>query len=239
LVLSSLAVVDGLLRVETPSGPVWRRYNEDGYGEHTDGRGFDGTGRGRPWPLLTGERGHYELLAGNDVRPYLRAMVAMAGRNGMLPEQVWDASPIPGKRLYAGRPTGSAMPLAWAHAEFVKLLLSSQLGRSFDCPRAAFERYGDRDKVPGRSVWSERAPSKDFFAGSDLRVNLGFAARIRWRSQGHDRWHETATAASLPGVHSAVLPTHGVPEGTRVELVWAPGDTGGESARHEVLARGG
>lgn len=239
LVLSSLAVVDGLLRVETPSGPVWRRYNEDGYGEHTDGRGFDGTGRGRPWPLLTGERGHYELLAGNDVRPYLRAMVAMAGRNGMLPEQVWDASPIPGKRLYAGRPTGSAMPLAWAHAEFVKLLLSSQLGRSFDCPRAAFERYGDRDKVPGRSVWSERAPSKDFFAGSDLRVNLGFAARIGWRSQGHDRWHETATAASLPGVHSAVLPTHGVPEGTRVELVWAPGDTGGESARHEVLARGG
>ena len=58
-----LTVVDALLKVDTPKGPVWHRYNGDGYGEHDDGRPFDGTGRGRGWPLLTGERGHYELCA--------------------------------------------------------------------------------------------------------------------------------------------------------------------------------
>ena len=58
-----MKVADALLKVDTPSGPCWHRYNDDGYGEHDDGSAFDGTGRGRPWPLLTGERGHYELCA--------------------------------------------------------------------------------------------------------------------------------------------------------------------------------
>ncbi len=73
-ILSTLAVCDALLRTETPIGPVWHRYNGDGYGEHEDGRPFDGTGIGRGWPLLVGERGHYELAAGRDPRPYLEAM---------------------------------------------------------------------------------------------------------------------------------------------------------------------
>jgi hypothetical protein len=73
----------------TATGPVWHRYNGDGYGEHADGREFDGTGIGRAWPLLTGERGHYELLAGNDPQPFLRAMSAMAGsaRASIAPER--------------------------------------------------------------------------------------------------------------------------------------------------------
>ena len=64
----TLKIVDELLRTDTPNGPVWHRYNGDGYGEHDDGSAFDGTGRGRGWPLLTGERGHYALLAGEDPR---------------------------------------------------------------------------------------------------------------------------------------------------------------------------
>src|SRR4029077_1527759 len=60
-ILSSLVVADALLRSETPNGPVWHRYNGDGYGEHADGRAYDGAGIGRGWPLLAGERGHYEL----------------------------------------------------------------------------------------------------------------------------------------------------------------------------------
>ena len=59
-------VIDALLKVETPSGPTWHRYNDDGYGEHEDGSPFDGTGIGRGWPLLTGERAHYELAARSD-----------------------------------------------------------------------------------------------------------------------------------------------------------------------------
>ena len=52
-------VVDALLKVDTPAGPMWHRYNDDGYGEHEDGAPFDGTGIGRVWPLLTGERAHF------------------------------------------------------------------------------------------------------------------------------------------------------------------------------------
>ena len=78
LILNSLKVADALLKTDTPCGPVWHRYNGDGYGEHDDGSPYDGTGRGRGWPLLTGERGHYELAAGRDPLPFLEAMTAMA-----------------------------------------------------------------------------------------------------------------------------------------------------------------
>ena len=94
LILATVKVADALLKVDTPAGPCWHRYNEDGYGEHDDGSAYDGTGRGRAWPLLTGERGHYELCAGRDPLPYLEAMTRMASAGGMLPEQVWDAAPI-------------------------------------------------------------------------------------------------------------------------------------------------
>ncbi len=63
-ILDTITVIDALLKVDTPYGPAWHRYNDDGYGEHEDGAPFDGTGVGRAWPLLTGERAHYELAAG-------------------------------------------------------------------------------------------------------------------------------------------------------------------------------
>jgi glucoamylase len=48
----TVKVVDALLKVETPSGLTWHRYNDDGYGEHEDGAPFDGTGIGRGWPAF-------------------------------------------------------------------------------------------------------------------------------------------------------------------------------------------
>ena len=63
-ILNTINVIDAILRVKLPQGPCWFRYNEDGYGEHADGSPFDGTGIGRPWPLLAGERAHYELAGG-------------------------------------------------------------------------------------------------------------------------------------------------------------------------------
>jgi glucoamylase len=102
LIVASIKVADALLKVQTPSGACWHRYNEDGYGEHDDGSAYDGTGRGRAWPLLCGERGHYELCAGRDPLPYLQAMARMVSAGGMLPEQIWDAAPIPARGLMAG-----------------------------------------------------------------------------------------------------------------------------------------
>ena len=97
-------VIDALLKVETPSGPAWHRYNDDGYGEHEDGAPFDGTGIGRGWPLLTGERAHYELAAGRVeiAKKLLVAMESFANEGGLISEQVWDSPDIP-MSLYTSR----------------------------------------------------------------------------------------------------------------------------------------
>jgi glucoamylase len=124
VIVDSLKVVDAVLKVDTPFGPCWRRYNHDGYGQREDGGPFVGWGRGRAWPPLTGERGHYELAAGHDAKPFVRAMEGLASSTGLLPEQSWDGPDQPQVYMYRGRPTGSAMPLMWAHAEYIKLLRS-------------------------------------------------------------------------------------------------------------------
>jgi glucoamylase len=220
LILGSIKVADALLKTDTPAGPVWHRYNGDGYGEHHDGRAFDGTGRGRGWPLLTGERGHYELCAGRDPLPYLEAMVAMASPGGMLPEQVWDADPIPQRRLAPGRPSGSAMPLVWAHAEFIKLLVSRHLGHPLDRPRAVWQRYQGRRAVARHAFWWLHAPIDGFAAGTQLAVALLAPASVRW---GHDGWRDAAdvpTRDSGLGFHVAVLPTEHLTTGTPVEFTW-------------------
>ena len=55
-IVNTVRVIDETLRTHTATGPAWYRYNRDGYGEKEDGSPFDGTGVGRPWPLLAGER---------------------------------------------------------------------------------------------------------------------------------------------------------------------------------------
>lgn len=142
-ILNTVKVIDALLKVEFPAGSCWRRYNGDGYGEHEDGSAFDGTGVGRAWPLLTGERAHYELAAGriDAARTLLATLQGLTSAGGLMPEQVWDADDIVEKELFRGKPSGSAMPLVWAHAEHIKLLRSIADGAVFDLPPAAAERY--------------------------------------------------------------------------------------------------
>jgi glucoamylase len=185
-IVSSLAVADALLRTETPSGPVWHRYNGDGYGEHEDGGAFDGTGVGRGWPLLVGERGHYELDAGRDARPYLETMRLMASAGGMLPEQVWDAEAIPERSLSPGRPSGSAMPLAWAHAEYVKLVRSIALGHAIDRPEPAWMRYKGKVPATTRATWRFTAPRPSMPAGRTLRLELMNPARVHYTFDSFD-----------------------------------------------------
>lgn len=144
VVVASLAVVDERLRVETPRGPSFYRYNGDGYGEKPDGRGWDGTGVGRLWPLLTGERGEYELLAGRDARPYLDALRAFANDGRMLPEQVWDRRESPRPWLRFGAGTGAATPLAWSCAEFIRLALAIETGKSVGQPEIVRRYFAER-----------------------------------------------------------------------------------------------
>mgnify|MGYP002261267996 CR=1 FL=1 len=107
------------------------------------------------WPLLTGERAHYELAAGRPevARSLMHTVEAFANEGGLLPEQVWDAPDVPERELFFGRPSGSAMPLLWAHAEYVKLLRSLGDGRVFDTPPQTVQRYV-KDKVESnRATW--------------------------------------------------------------------------------------
>jgi len=226
LILDSIRVADALLKTDTPCGPVWHRYNGDGYGEHDDGSPYDGTGRGRGWPLLTGERGHYELAAGRDPLPFLEAMTAMASPGGMLPEQVWDADPIPSRRLEPGRPTGSAMPLVWAHAEFIKLMISRHLGHPVDRPRAVWRRYQGRRPAIRHAFWWPHAPINAFAAGARLAVALPRAALVHW---GSDGWHnamDEPTRDSGLGFHVASLDVERLSAGQRVVFTWQWGESG-------------
>ncbi len=218
LVRDTLKVVDGLLRTDTPFGPVWHRYNGDGYGEHADGSPYDGTGIGRGWPLLTGERGHYALAAGRDPRPYLEAMAAMTGEGGLIPEQVWDQAPLPGRGLAPGRPTGSAMPLVWAHAEFVKLIHSRALGRPFDRPAAVWERYRGRPPKSYAVLWCPQARLHRAPAGRPIWVCSFAPALVHW---GIDGWQDVTDAFTRDtglGLHVAELDTARLRPGQHVEF---------------------
>lgn len=201
----TVRLVDQLLRVETPSGPSYYRYNGDGYGEHADGTPFDGVGVGRPWPLLTGERGHFEALAGGDASTYLDAMIRMVGHGGLLPEQIWDGAPLPDHNLFPGKPTGSAMPLVWAHAEFIKLLSLSHTGRPAELLTAIEDRYGGKSPLAACWHWRETSPFTSINSGKSLSIEGSTPFTLHF---GFDGWlgatNRAATANGL-GIYQVVL----------------------------------
>jgi glucoamylase len=187
-------VTDTVLRADTPSGIAFYRYNEDGYGEHADGGPFDGSGIGRPWPLLAGERAHYELQAGRDVLPWLATMTRMTGRGGLIPEQVWDAPAIPARGLEPGKPTGSAMPLVWAHAEFLKLLVAREQGRPVELLRDVEQRYA-APRVAATWHWRPDLPFTALPAGRNLAIDAALPFRLHC---GFDGWQGVREIASTP-----------------------------------------
>lgn len=185
LIEDSLKVIDAVLKVDFPAGPSWRRYTHDGYGQHDDGGPFIGWGRGRPWPLLTGERAHYELAAGRDPMPYVRAMEAFANHTKLLPEQIWDQADIPDQLLRHGAQTGSATPLMWAHAEYLKLLRSSADKRVFDLIPEVAERYSRADRGQPIEFWKFNRRIRSVAPGSTLRVQALAPFVLHWTS---DEW---------------------------------------------------
>lgn len=145
----------------------WRRYGYDGYGEdQVTGAGYaaggqaHAEGRGRIWPLLTGERGHYELaklIQSGNATPeavsairdqYAGGMESFANEGLLISEQVWDGVGKMPEGAKAGDGTDSATPLSWSHAEYVKLLRSL-------ADRAVWDTY-----APVVARFSKRAPSQ-------------------------------------------------------------------------------
>lgn len=224
-ILDTVKVIDHVLRTELPEGPAWRRYSEDGYGEHEDGSPFDGTGVGRLWPLLSGERAHYALAAGDDESAAgLRdAMRRFAGEHLLLPEQVWDGPDVPDRELHPGGPTGSAMPLVWAHSEYLKLARSVRLGRVFDMPIEASTLFLGGDASSDLAVWSPADPIVAMAPASRLRLHLPAEATVRWSVDGWVTWQETDTDEIL-GVHVVTLPTAAVATGGEVVFTTHAGE---------------
>ncbi len=217
-----MKVVDALLKVDTPCGPAWHRYDEDGYGEHEDGSPFDGTGVGRAWPLLTGERAHHELAAGrrDEAHRLLETLEAFANAGGMIPEQIWDADDIPERELYFGRPSGSARPLVWAHAEYIKLRRSLKDGRVFDMPLQTIQRYQAEQTDSPYAIWRFNQKAQTIPAGKTLRVEVLAPAVVRWSTDGWETAHDAETHDVCLGMHIVVLPASDLEAGASLTFTF-------------------
>lgn len=141
IIQHSVEIVDAAIRVETPNGPAFYRYSHDGYGETYFGGPWQSEGIGRIWPIFTGERGEYEIAAGRDATPYLMAMLHFANQGGMIPEQVWDQAEPTRAGFVFGRGTGSATPLAWSMAEFLRLVVCAEEKRIVETPSIVAEHF--------------------------------------------------------------------------------------------------
>jgi len=228
LIVDSLKVVDHCLKIETPYGPAWRRYNHDGYGQKKDGGPYEGWGQGRAWPLLGGERAHYELAAGRDVKPFITAFEKFSSKGGMLPEQVWDHEDIPSERMYLGRSAGSAQPLVWAHSEYLKLLRSTVDGRVFDRISVVEERYSrpasERNFLSLLEVYQIARPVTTIAAGLMLRIMDPNSFRVVYTV---DNWattlHTESHAVGYPGSYADIF-TKPEQTGTIIFTLYWPGD---------------
>jgi glucoamylase len=183
LIAKSVKVIDQVIKVNTPNGEGFYRYNHDGYGEMDDGRrwNWDGkyTGKGRLWALLSGERGQYELARSDYAKNYekfnssvtrdeyingwkvkaqtrLDAMLSFANKGLMIPEQIWDKAETPNvdrqfvPELEFGEGTGSATPLAWSMAQFIRLAVNLKANKNLETPDVVYNRYV-KNEIPGQA----------------------------------------------------------------------------------------
>lgn len=146
IIESSVRVVDSAIRIGTPYGPDFYRYSHDGYGETFFGGPWLGQGIGRLWPIFAGERGEYEIARGRDPTPYLYAMLHFANAGGMIPEQVWDRADATHTNFAFGAGTGSATPLVWSMAQFMRLAICAEDNRIVEQPAVVADHFLKRQE---------------------------------------------------------------------------------------------
>jgi len=134
-ITNTISVVDAEIKASTTEGPIWHRYSFDGYGESSSGGDFTGAGVGNPWPVLSGERGEYDVAAGNlsGAQSMLATMAGAANGGFQISEQVWDGS-AGASGFTVGQPDNSSTPLMWAMAQYVRLAIDISAGKDVDTP---------------------------------------------------------------------------------------------------------
>jgi len=170
-VQASLPVVDSVLESHTASGPGWHRYGikaggaTDGYGDCYEPDPTDCTPTGEPWythavgsghlwPLLDGERAEQDLQSGDraDAASLALTLQHMTWGLGYVPEQVWEdpdvaASPYGSDPTTAsigfinGKAAGSAAPLIWGQAQYLRLVRDLATQSVLDQPSITRARY--------------------------------------------------------------------------------------------------
>jgi glucoamylase len=221
LVRDSVRVIDSVLKRELPQGPGWRRYNHDGYGQKEDGTAYDGTGVGRAWPIMTGERGHYEIAAGGDPSPFISAMENFANAGGMISEQLWDDDERPECKMKRGQPTGAAMPLCWSHAEYLSLVRSAHDGICFDRVDPAYQRYVIMPASSEHEMWTLRHRTRHIPPGKTLRLILSDEAVAVWSTNAWTTPNRTASRQnSTLKLWFLDLPTKNLFAGSTIEFTF-------------------
>jgi glucoamylase len=217
-ILNTIKVIDALLKVKLPQGPCWYRYNDDGYGEHADGSPFDGSGIGRLWPLLAGERAHYELAAGNSkgAEELLRSVALSTNGSRLLPEQVWDSQDIPERELFFGKPSGSACPLVWAHSEYIKLVRSLKDEKVFDQAPQPVKRYCVEKREAVYANWRFNNKCRTIPLHRDLRIELLAPAMVHWSKDGWQSAQDAQTRDSGIGIYFVDLPARSLQADTEI-----------------------
>jgi glucoamylase len=134
-ITNTISAVDSELETSTPEGPIWHRYSFDGYGETSSGADYTGVGVGNPWPVLSGERGEYDVADGNTsgAQSMLTTMAGAANSGYQISEQVWGGSSGVNGFTF-GQPDNSSTPLMWAMAQYVRLAIDISAGKDVDTP---------------------------------------------------------------------------------------------------------
>jgi len=213
-VLRSLQGVDSSLKVSLPAGPSWRRYAGDSYGEHDDGAPWDGRGRGRAWPVLTGERARHFFSMGLPATELVRSLEGFAGQGLTLAEQLWDSADIPGRNLQLGKPNGSACPLGWAHAEYLELLVTIALAGFPDIVMPARRRYTEGVALEPPFIWSHKHQITRVMPGRRLRVQLPRPGAVHYTFNNWQSYAEVDAIDTTLGVWVAEVPCDRLPEGS-------------------------
>ena len=248
-VRASLHVVDSVLESQTASGPGWHRYGikadgaTDGYGDcyvpdpttcsPTGEPWFThAVGSGHLWPLLTGERAEQDLQSGDRAAASGLAVdfQRMTWGLGYVPEQVWEDPDTPASPFGAdpttasigfsnGKAAGSAAPLIWGQAQYLRLVLDLQAGTLIDQPQIIRARYLDPAAPADTPVTIASPANGATVTGANTVVTgtttPGARVDVAAGQPGSAANTSTvvATVADSHGAYSATIPT---PSGTTI-----------------------